>query len=714
MKKETSQQSLSELQTRHSKLSGIVEQRKKLFDRIGTGSIKTSDSENATDRVIKVRRRVRDKIAHFQEEIGLIEEHISTLPLPITIFPEATQQTPGFPRTVETKEEKEIPLPVVFYDKEKRRVQVESQDEKAFREGVTWRIFQELLDNPGLVISSYDLYDIALEAGQDRYSTTAISTYIAQIRTRVGKDLIKTKGKTKMSAGYYFDAIVRPFEQEESPKKAGRSRKEIIQNPILNSRLDALVLVICDPDTTLDEVIDTVGLTKRGKKMTWMQANRALINAIGLMKYKISKQTITDREQALWDEFKANFELEDNHEAHEMFKVYIDTWFRKKREEQFVDIVDLEAEEEVSEKEQSDRWITFEEAAVLSTLIQRKRGKNAKIGNEIITFEVPEDILMICDSFVDKIAPVNPQSLTGKNDQFIRNRVSVLQKVEDMLSSDEASLLDNYDENINTLLIWLFVQNEDKMARQLFDFLAYESRSRTLTDRGGLILDQKEDIWVAKSVDLPALVVTSREEQNGSQDSLENLVDTTLADITEEPTIIHVSTYIQGPAENLPEGYTVFLQAQEQFKREEAIKQETQENARLELIKVFQEKNVDIVNELDSLLKETKSLNFGDGITVARLTREFNNITWTFIQQQIANRNVVSSNKRGKPIFSEIETIKLVMIKKYDLEIGGFSNTRVGQLTRLVAERLEEREKKAKVSQVRMKKGSGIHYRHGR
>lgn len=235
----------------------------------------------------------------------------------------------------------------------------------------------------------------------------------------------------------------------------------------------------------------------------------------------------------------------------------------------------ISASEVISQTEQSNKIESFTsyESAVLGALIESRNKTLIQLnGHGSFVFELDPEGLEICQRLKQK--PIHEGEgfiITGGNvEDLMEVRGRVLERLGRMLNDEKIdNIIDSQeDKDVEDVLIWLFIENENRFLGLLPDFLnAHLDHVTQYQAREGYQLEEVQNVWhpsgeilskavgVIKQESAPIrkpkqaesadISVKTAEEATNEQKNLEEIVDEEV--IISTPTIIIVPPYQEFP-----------------------------------------------------------------------------------------------------------------------------------------------------------------------
>lgn len=310
------------------------------------------------------------------------------------------------------------------------------------------------------------------------------------------------------------------------------NKKERTIPTVHESRIDALRHLFSEESVSLPVLIDILGPDKRGHRLAWPQARRAMENATNILYIRSKKELAEENETMVWNELKTIVGEKNNKIALHILRGQIAEYFQLNRGQY---IPDTEIEKQVeepspsSEKEISSHVLTNEEMAELSVLIKHRNNTRIKLKQEEITFKIPESIEQVCDVLIDRY--VNDENSSGEingNQELNAKRGIILNKLDQMLHDkgmDIDQVLDQHDDDVKELLIWLYLQDNEELPGAVITFLS-ENPTVTREVYQRKIINKSYKEWdgrgKVKEARLKTVQTTTLEEIDITNESAEN------------------------------------------------------------------------------------------------------------------------------------------------------------------------------------------------
>lgn len=188
---------------------------------------------------------------------------------------------------------------------------------------------------------------LLMTSNEDPISSGGLTTYLYKVddkRTRklASSILVRVK-KIVEPLGYRLVQITRPREMfrgqggiyylERPAEEAEERQKYYWDEPVLESRREALKILLDNPQTSREQIIGILGLTsgrkRQARQLTWPQASRALQNAARFLRIRIDKETAIPEELELWERIKAQTGEVENLATLRKFNLWVHTWFKE-------------------------------------------------------------------------------------------------------------------------------------------------------------------------------------------------------------------------------------------------------------------------------------------------------------------------------------------------------------------------------------------------
>lgn len=334
----------------------------------------------------------------------------------------------------------------------------------AFRHKILKRLLTSSVENP---VSSITLAkDILGNSRRDSRKRVGSSLGFVRVILRENDlDLFSVtnyepvRGKRRKVVSYWIG---------EREKESAKRQEEFLQRPVLDTRLDALEKFMSEVDVSIDEIIEMLGPSKTGRMLTNPQTAFALKRAVNVLYLRVEKGIADERETRVFESIKAGTMKQDNKLAIDTFKAGIESWFKSRRG------VSQQEKSYVQEEERKEiEGLSSDEAGVLALLILRHRGVKVSFakGNEYV-FEPGEPIADICKSLVSQITFKGHEMDDTERANYLDLRTKAVKKAQEILKSQSVDeIIDSQSDEVQTLLTWLYCEDQDKMSGLLFNFL---------------------------------------------------------------------------------------------------------------------------------------------------------------------------------------------------------------------------------------------------
>lgn len=316
------------------------------------------------------------------------------------------------------------------------------------------RLIQASQENP---VSTADLskavYGSAKRASKLKLLSqiSSLRTYLDQYSWEVRPVYGLYKGKGKL-ASYYLESTK---EQSEETKLS------LTDIEVMQSRQDALNLLITDPNVEIEEIIKTLGPAKNDRDLTRPQALFALNRAVNLLYVRVRDKKATDQEIKLWKSIQEGTKKEDPKDSLDAFKAGMKAWFSESKSVTREDLGTL-----VREHESKIDRLTGDEAGIVAALILNRNGTRLNIytDGKPEVFEIEEDVQDILRDLISNVSFKDQGDISEeKREEYIKMRTDALNKVERILKADNAvDLIEAHeDENTQLFLMALYMKDEE-------------------------------------------------------------------------------------------------------------------------------------------------------------------------------------------------------------------------------------------------------------
>lgn len=412
---------ISQLEARKERLRGILAERESLYLRVGTCRIKEEDSPikvgETRARLRASQARIESRVVETQEEIdriNLIKQAESYLSLvdkkrrdlekilslrehlsPATVEryerdykallarpgedPELKKAVGVF-KEEKRREEEERKTPKISIDIAERRVRVKIRETiraENFTETI-FRTFLHLQERINQDVPSAKIAQVIQNApgNRDLRPFEVVNIIWRCLEPNPENPQLITSSGRGSKTNYQLHGEV--IEIKNYPTSRSEIRTQESSLPTPDSRLVALVKIIRYPkDTTLEEILEILGPSRKGHVLSWQQATRSLQRTIAHLLLRVGKGDATETELETWQTVKSSTGKSRNDFAAITVKGRLARWFegRKpaKKEAVLKEInpVKLQALEQILEDDTDKIGL----AEILSLLPKTKKGK---------------------------------------------------------------------------------------------------------------------------------------------------------------------------------------------------------------------------------------------------------------------------------------------------------------------------------------------------
>ena len=286
--------------------------------------------------------------------------------------------------------------------------------------------------------------EVPLKVGSDRL-TTELSRIKRQLQP-AGYAVLNLLPRGSSRGGLYYlekvnQTVSAPAIVEEKP-----ARKEFPK--VGETRLVALSAILENPQISVDEVIGILGPNRKGRRLTWINADWALDKAARFLLIRSMGLMATEQEASLWSKIREQMypQIADEGEASGQFRNYLKAWIRKDR-----GLSEKQLPEITKEQEEQVRGLTIDEAALLAAMFLNRKGLLGKEGIEAF----PEDIAKSLMLKVQTPAEVS---------NLLELREKIVERLKEASTSGVLNTLfeETGDEDIQLLIVY-FSEIEEKV-----------------------------------------------------------------------------------------------------------------------------------------------------------------------------------------------------------------------------------------------------------
>lgn len=303
------------------------------------------------------------------------------------------------------------------------------------------RVLQVLARNIGQQVLSRQLSQEALGNPNPAKANlrNVISRLQYKIKPQTGEPFLVSKGAAHLSWNMLQGIeVVWP---KPEPGEAEKPKKEFPPK-VPESRLSALDIFINNPQVTVEEIIRTLGPSKRDRRLTRPQALWALKRTANILYVRERKGIATQEESELWRKIKVGTSRAVDIEALRTFRTRLEVWFKQFKTVQPAEITQVREAEEIEVEPLAD-----EEAVVLASILFLRDDFIAKYGLERLPVEVVQKLVKRVQS---------PLELTSS--QLNEFRVRALQKVKEIVRSEKLDqIYDCQNPDVQELLLYFML-----------------------------------------------------------------------------------------------------------------------------------------------------------------------------------------------------------------------------------------------------------------
>lgn len=373
----------AELTAYQKKVSGIVSQREQLYGRIGEGEVKPDSIDNAL-KIGRVKSRVQSSINNLQLKLQQIETEIqfaNSAPVLIANAQEFISErdlrqkqieeirryvkeghlgqdvAAGFerdyrsflarPRTNEdlkrglalieqqVKEpENTESYPKIRIDSKNREVSLLGEDGRtSYTYEDSFAVFEYLARHNFQDIPREQLRRVLKRAKSGMTLQQALidirSMFPADIRTKVVE-----RGGNSSSPTYKLNANVEFLKDRAGRSERNRTEINYEEIHVHETRIKALMLML-NPEVSMQEVIETLGLSRSGRELNWAQAKFALKRAAAQIYARVRDNKANEAEVNAWADIKREaliLGINSDQELKDKIHSSLETWFRDRRQ----------------------------------------------------------------------------------------------------------------------------------------------------------------------------------------------------------------------------------------------------------------------------------------------------------------------------------------------------------------------------------------------
>lgn len=385
-------------------------------------------------------------------------------------------------------EPEKLALPEMEINKVQRTIEIANRVVR-FNSNTNWQVMLLLARKAGQPVNSQDIKKVAKSAGASiSYSPGDIIDYL---REKIEQDyrnprLIISQGPPR-SIQYSLIAEVK-----FAPVESGQPAKKEIPPPLFESRIQALAQICDNPQAPIEEITNFFELTRPGKKFSRPQVLWSLKKACNFLYARVSKGLANEAESALFDKIKKVTGKENNEQATGAMILRLSGWYIQQKS-----VSKEEAISALESREVKIEPLSEKEAAALALLVKTHQGARIGLNGSSFTFEVEPAILLICDQLIEQHLMVDPRHL--QKDEILAMRHQALNKTATILQSENINeVLRAYSGDIETLLMWLYYEDTDRMHGLITQFLEEKPELSWQVAQGQLRTTWRE--WTSKQL----------------------------------------------------------------------------------------------------------------------------------------------------------------------------------------------------------------------
>lgn len=423
-----------------------------------------------------------DALVHYQRDVQRLRQKPSIDPLLARALELRQRQQPEQPElkpTTETKVELSKPaeeniLPEIIFNEKEQTLQIDNGPIINLGK-IESALVAFLYNHPNQEIPSRELAQVVKEAGSEA-KTNKISEHLRSIEKRLGRPIVQRSGHTWTTKW----SLPRAGQPEKTPepaltKPADLKRKQFLEQPTFPTRLEALNAFIDNPEIAAAKIIEILGPSeKTNKPLTPDQARWAFTSAVSKLAHRNKHGLLTAEESSLWNRMKDYLKLTEDSEVAETFNNLIKVWCQQQKKAIISPEVTPKPVEKTCRKEVLEIF-SDEELAILAALVTLRHNTvvRPETGKSFLFTIDDESIPLACQNLVSQIPASNLENLGTQRENYIRHRVTVIEKLGRVLESGEVEKIVDSQKNddAKTLFIWLYFKNLEQMQGLISQFL---------------------------------------------------------------------------------------------------------------------------------------------------------------------------------------------------------------------------------------------------